>query len=295
MRLHRTGVTAPRGFRAAGVSAGIKRSGRLDLAAIVSDREGSAAGVFTTNVVRAAPVQLGIERLDRGGTGIRGIVAVSGVANALTGPAGVDAMRRAVAATERGLGLPAGSVLPACTGVIGPPLPVDRVEAALPALAEALRADPHGGDRAAQAILTTDTQPKLARARATLADGRTVTVGGIAKGSGMIAPRLGPPHATTLAFLTTDAPAAPRGLGRLLSHAADATLGMVSVDGDTSTNDTVYLVANGAAGGPPADGDPAFARAVRSVLESLARAIARDGEGATKLLTVTIDGARSRA
>jgi glutamate N-acetyltransferase / amino-acid N-acetyltransferase len=289
----RAGVTAPRGYAAGGVSAGVKRSGRPDLSAVLSDRPATAAGVFTTNRCPAAPVRIGAERLAAPGRRFRGILTVSGVANALTGRDGLDDNEAVLAAAEREFGLPPGSLLPACTGVIGPRLPVDAIQRGLPALHRALSADADGGDRAAHAILTTDTAPKQAVVRTRLADGRTVTVGGMAKGSGMIAPRLAPLHATTLAFLTTDAPASAAGLARLLGPEADRTLNMVCVDGDTSTNDTIYLLANGAVGGTEADGDPALRAAVGAVLERLSRAIARDGEGATKLLTVRVEGARS--
>jgi len=287
------GITAPNGFRAAGVASGVKRSGRSDLSLVISSSPCTAAGVFTTNRVRAAPVVLGAERLDESPSSIRGILTVSGVANALTGPEGIEDNRRLLAAAEAEFELPAGSLLPACTGVIGPRLPVDRVVSALPQLKAALEGAGDGAERAAHAILTTDTRAKVASVKARLANGTVVRVGGMAKGSGMIAPRLGPLHATTLAFLTTDAQVRPHGLARILEHETESTFNMVSVDGDTSTNDTIYLLANGEAGGAGADDDPAFAEAVHAVLESLARQVARDGEGATKLLTVRVTGARN--
>lgn len=287
------GVTAAAGYSAAGVGCGIKRSGRPDLAALVSDRPAAAAGVFTTNRVAAAPVLLGQQLLANSSAGVRGVLAISGVANAMTGAEGIEDNRQLLAAAEAALSLPAGSMLPACTGVIGPRIPVDKVLAGLPSLCQSLAAGPEGGERAAHAILTTDTRSKEAAVRVRLADGTSICVGAMAKGSGMIAPRLGPPHATTLGFLTTDATASPAGLQAILNDESEATFNMVCVDGDTSTNDTVYLLANGAAGGAPADHDPAFRAAVHSVLESLARQIARDGEGATKLLTVTVEGART--
>ena len=289
----RFGVTAPRGFRAGGVSCGIKRSGRPDLSVLLSDVDATAAGVFTTNQCKAAPVLIGAERLARAGARFRGVLTVSGVANALTGAEGIQDNEAVLAAAESTFSLPPGSLLPACTGVIGPRIPVETVVSGLGPLAASVAADASGSERAANAILTTDTCPKQVSVRTRLADGRTVWVGGMAKGSGMIAPRLAPLHATTLAFLTTDAPVSSEGLGRLLSREADRTLNMVCVDGDTSTNDSIYLLANGAAGGPPADRDPALRAAVGSVLETLARSIARDGEGATKLLTVHVEGART--
>lgn len=287
------GVTTPKGFRAGGLACGIKRSGRPDLALLLSDGPAAAAGVFTTNTVRAAPVSIGIGRISDHPDRLRGVLGVSGVANAMTGADGIADNLAVLSAAEVALGLPEGSLLPACTGVIGPRLPVDRVVGALPALGASLSADAQGGERAAHAILTTDTRAKEAAVRVRLRDGTIVRIGGMAKGSGMIAPRMAALHATTLAFLTTDAVAGPAALERTLTGAADRTFNMVSVDGDTSTNDTVYLLANGAAGGASADGDPAFRSGVESVMESLARQVARDGEGATKLLTVHVQGARN--
>lgn len=287
------GVTAAKGFAAAGVSAGIKRSGRSDLSIVVSDRPASAAGVFTTNRVPAAPVLLGRQQLLGPSDALRGILTVSGVANAMTGPEGMQDNRDLLAAAEKEFDLPAGTLLPACTGVIGPRVPVAKVVAALPALRAGVSEGIEGGERAAHAILTTDTRTKEAAVKVRLADGTVAVVGGMAKGSGMINPQMAAPHATTLAYVTTDAVVSAAGLREILAPEVEATFNMVYVDGDTSTNDTVYLMANGAAGGAPADSDPALRAAVRAVLESLARQVARDGEGATKLLTVTVSGARS--
>jgi glutamate N-acetyltransferase/amino-acid N-acetyltransferase len=293
MDVVKRGVTYPRGYRAGGVACGIKRSGRPDLSAIVSDRPAVAAGVFTTNVVKAAPVLLGEELLHTHGNEVRGILTVSGVANAMTGAEGLEDNRHVLAEAEREFGLPAGSLLPACTGVIGPRIPLPKVRGGLGPLHRQLRSGPEADRHAAHAILTTDTRAKMVAFQGRLADGTSFRLAGIAKGSGMIAPRLAAPHATTLGYLTTDARVHPGSLGRLLARAADRTFNMVSVDGDTSTNDTVYLLANGAAGGGYADEDPTFQAMIGAALEHLARAIARDGEGATKLLTVTVEGARS--
>jgi len=287
------GVTAPAAYVAGGVAAGVKRSGRPDLAIVLSDRDANAAGVFTTNCVKAAPVLLGAAMVLEQPSRVRGIFAVSGCANAMTGEEGIEDNRTILAAAESELGLPGGTLLPACTGVIGPRIPVDRIVRALPSLRGALARGVEGSERAAHAILTTDTRVKQSAVRVRLGDGTVVRVGGIAKGSGMIAPRLALPHATTLGFLTTDARVGPAALSRVLAHSAERTFNMVNVDGDMSTNDTVYLLANGAAGGESADDDTAFAGAVETVMESLARQIARDGEGATKLLTVNVEGARN--
>ncbi len=293
MELVKGGITYPHGFRASGVACGLKRSGRPDVALLVSDRPAEAAGVFTTNVVRAAPVTIGAELLQANPHGVRGVLTVSGVANAMTGAEGIADNRLLLEATESALGLPAGSVLPACTGIIGPRIPVDRVRAGLPQLLRQLKSGREADRHAAHAILTTDTRSKMVAVRGKLADGTLVRIGGMAKGSGMIAPRLAKMHATTLGYLTTDARVRPGSLDGLLGPATDRTFNMVTVDGDTSTNDTVYLLANGAAGGGYADGDPAFKELLYAALEALARSIARDGEGATKLLTVTVDGART--
>ncbi len=286
------GVTSPKGFSAGGVSCGIKRSGRPDLSILLSDGPAEAAGVFTTNLVRAAPVEIGIRRLRESATK-RGILTVSGVANALTGAEGIADNEVLLAAAERQFGVPAASLLPACTGVIGPRLPVPKAVAALGALAAATGHERADAERAAHAILTTDTRSKEVAVRVRLAGGSVVRIGGMAKGSGMISPRLARAHATTLGFVTTDARVSADRLSTLLAHGVEGTFNMVDVDGDTSTNDTVYALANGAASGPSADDDPAFAEGLYAVLESLARQVAHDGEGATKLLTVHVRGART--
>jgi glutamate N-acetyltransferase/amino-acid N-acetyltransferase len=293
MELANGGVTYPRGFSAAGVACGIKRSGRPDVALLLSDRDALGAGVFTTNSVKAAPVLLGAQRLASHPGALRGVLTVSGVANALTGPEGLEDNRSVLAAAETQFGLPAESLLPACTGVIGPRIPVPRVLAGLPRLHRELARGKEADRHAAHAILTTDTRAKMVAVRGRMADGTLVRVGGMAKGSGMIAPRLAALHATTLAYLTTDARVRPGALARILGPAADRTFNMVTVDGDTSTNDTIYLLANGAAGGAYADDDPEFRAMISFALERLARAVARDGEGATKLLTVSVSGART--
>ncbi|MDE1819683.1 MAG: bifunctional glutamate N-acetyltransferase/amino-acid acetyltransferase ArgJ [Euryarchaeota archaeon] len=285
------GITFPKGYRASGLACGIKRSLRPDLALLVSERPATVAGLFTTNRVRAAPVEI-CEGLLREHPGeARGLVVVSGVANALTGPEGLADSRRVIELAEGALKLPQGSVYHAATGVIGPRIPVERVESHLPQAVHALASDRPASTRAATAILTTDTRTKEAAVSVRLADGTRARLGGMAKGSGMIAPSVGPPHATTLAFLTTDARVSTPGWQGLLTREADRTFNMISVDGDTSTNDTVLAFANGEAGGALADDDPALARGVAYVLERLARSVARDGEGATKLLTVNVHGA----
>ncbi|HLA24946.1 MAG TPA: bifunctional glutamate N-acetyltransferase/amino-acid acetyltransferase ArgJ [bacterium] len=282
------GVTAARGFRAAGIRCGIKAS-RPDLALIVSDTLASAAGVFTTNAVKAAPVLVSMEAIQSGAA--QAVVVNSGNANACTGPQGLADAREMAALTAQALGIAEEFVLVASTGVIGIPLPMDAVRAGIPRLPAALLRD---GGAASEAILTTDAFAKTAAVRFSL-KGTSVTVGGMAKGAGMIHPQM----ATTLCVITTDAAVPAPMLRRALRAAADDTFNCISVDGDTSTNDTIFLLANGASGHAPlVEGDPesaAFAAVLTEVAGELARMVVRDGEGATKLITVTVCGARSAA
>ena len=278
------------GFRAAGVRCGIKRRG-LDLALIASDGPAAAAGVFTRSSVVGAPVELSRERVRSGRA--RAIVANSRVSNVAMGARGRVDARAMTAAAARALGCSAAEVLVASTGVIGHPLPIARIRAGLPRAVRALRSDGLGA--AARAIMTTDTIPKLA-ALHTRIEGRRVTLAGIAKGSGMIEPNL----ATMLCFLVTDAAVAPPLLRRLLRDACRTSFNRLTVDGETSTSDTVLILANGRAGHAPLRdaaslGARRFAGALAELSEALARALARDGEGATKLVTVCVSGASSAA
>jgi glutamate N-acetyltransferase / amino-acid N-acetyltransferase len=282
------GITGPLGFRAAGLHCGIKKPGLLDLALIVSERSGPIAGVFTANQVVAAPVTL--DRLHlRHGVG-RAILINSGNANACTGRRGMAAAKKTAALVARRLGRPIHEVFVGSTGVIGRALPVDRIVKALPALFDQLSG--RGGAAAARAILTTDLKPKTVVRRARI-NGRTVTIGGMAKGSGMIHPNM----ATMLGYLTTDAAIARSALQRALMQAADASFNCISVDGDTSTNDTVLCLANGMSGNRPIkEGTPAFRRFVALLTEAcvpLALAICRDGEGVTKVVKIEVTGAAS--
>ena len=282
------GITAPRGFRAAGLHCGIKKAGVLDLALIVSDRSGPIAGVFTTNQVVAAPVTL--DRLHlRQGVG-RAILINSGNANACTGRPGMAAAQRTAAVVARTLGIPLHEVFVGSTGVIGRPLPVDRIVKAVPHLFEHVSS--LGGLSAARAILTTDLKPKTIARRARI-NSRTVIIGGMAKGSGMIHPAM----ATMLGYLTTDAAITRTALQRALRQAVDESFNCISVDGDTSTNDTVLCLANGLAGNRPImEGTPAFRQFVRLLTEAcqtLALAICRDGEGVTKVVKIDVQGARN--
>jgi glutamate N-acetyltransferase/amino-acid N-acetyltransferase len=282
------GVTTARGFRASGVSAGIKANGGLDLALIVSETPAAAAAVFTTNRAQAAPIAVSRDHLSRSGALARAIVVNSGCANACTGEQGLRAAREMALETARLVGCPAEQVLVASTGVIGVALPVDKICAALPSAVHAAAAD--HGDLAARAIMTTDPFPKESAARVAIG-GREVSIGGMAKGSGMIEPMM----ATMLAFVTTDAAIPPPLLQRALCEAADETFNAITVDGECSTNDSVMVLANGASGAAVDDTTYGpFAQALRTVCHELALGIVRGGEGATKLVKVTVTGAATR-
>jgi glutamate N-acetyltransferase / amino-acid N-acetyltransferase len=267
-------VTAAKGFAAGAVHCGIRKKDRLDLALVHSLVPATGAGMFTVNRVLAAPVLVSREHLER--TQPQAIVANSGVANAATGEAGVDAARVSAQATAAKLGLEPEQVLVLSTGVIGQQLPVERVVSGITRVV--MRED--GGDDAAQAIMTTDTHAKEA-----VALGPGFTVGGMAKGSGMIHPNL----ATMLAVVTTDYPLEPGEAIEFLRPAVDASFNAISVDGECSTNDTVLLLANGASNCER--DDEAFAAALRTVCGELAKQIVADGEGATVLAEIAVRGA----
>ena len=276
------------GFRAAACFCGIKKTGKPDLALVVSDRPCVSAAVFTRNKVAAAPVIWGKALRTR--SRLRGILVNSGNANACTGAAGIEAVRRTSRAAGEALGLPADSLLIGSTGVIGVPLPVEKVVAALPGLAA--RLSPKGIPGAGEAIRTTDAFAKRG-IRTLRAGGRTITIGAIAKGAGMIAPNMG----TMLAYAFTDAALAPDDARLLLREAVGASFNRIVVDGDTSTNDTAALFANGACGLPPLRGKglAAFREALASLLLDLALMIVRDGEGATRVVRFSVAGARTDA
>ncbi|MBN2196189.1 MAG: bifunctional glutamate N-acetyltransferase/amino-acid acetyltransferase ArgJ [Polyangiaceae bacterium] len=271
-----------RGFRFAGIPAGIKKQAdALDLGLVVADQLAVVAGAFTRNLVRAAPVVVA-ERRIRSGTA-RAILVNSGNANACTGEPGMTATLETTAAVAKALGIEPDQVLPASTGVIGAVLPTARIIDALPHLVRGLG---ESAEPFSRAIMTTDRWPKLATARAGAA-----SVLGIAKGAGMIHPDVGPPQATMLAFLFTDALADQATLADALYGACDATFNAATVDGDTSTNDTVLALASGAAGVAPAATELrwAFAR----VGDALARSMVRDGEGASHVAELTVRGLAS--
>jgi glutamate N-acetyltransferase/amino-acid N-acetyltransferase len=281
------GVTAPVGFRAAGIACGIKPAGKPDLALLASDTPASAAGVFTTNVAQAAPIVVSRRHLDASGGMARAVIVNSGCANACTGPEGLEHAVQMARETGRALGCAGEEVLVASTGVIGVKLPMPKVLAGIPQAARALSLD--GGADAARAIMTTDPFPKEAAAEAMVRQ-RTFRVGGMAKGSGMIEPMM----ATMLGFLTTDAQVHPALLQRALKAAVDVTFNAISVDGECSTNDCVFVMANGASGVVLTDEDfPALVSALQHVCEPLAIGIVRGGEGATKLITIRVTGART--
>jgi acetylglutamate kinase len=280
----------PQGFKYAGVKAGLKPD-RRDLALIVSEVPASTAGVFTVNKLCAAPVAYASGRLPTGS--VRAIVANSGNANAMTGPVGAEDERAMAGAVASALGISAVDVLTASTGSIGPRLPVARIQAAAPELAAALGASPEAFTAAAEAIRTTDLTTKTAT-REIVLGGRPVVVAAIAKGSGMIHPQM----ATMLCFITTDASIAPPALQAALQNAVDDSFNTITVDGDMSTNDSVIALANGLAGAPLIEAPGAdYARlggALGEVCAELARMIAADGEGASKLLVVDVAGVPNR-
>jgi glutamate N-acetyltransferase/amino-acid N-acetyltransferase len=279
-------VTAPQGFRAAGVSCGIKATG-LDLALIVSDRPASAAGVFTLNRAQAAPVIVSRRNLATAAGHARAIVVNSGCANACTGSDGMQHAEAMAARTASSIGCAMAEVLVASTGVIGVTLDMDKVTRGISSAAASL--GPDGGSDAARAIMTTDPFPKSASVEVTTAAG-TFRVGGIAKGSGMIEPNM----ATMLAFITMDAAVDPSLLQRALKSVVDDTFNAITVDGECSTNDCVFALANGASGVVLGHDDyPVLLEALRQVCEPLAVGIVRGGEGATKLVTVQVTGATS--
>jgi glutamate N-acetyltransferase/amino-acid N-acetyltransferase len=273
-------VTAPRGFRASGVAAGLKASGRRDLGLLVSDGPATAAGLFTRNAFAAAPVEICRRRLLDGSA--QAIVANSGQANAGTGAAGLDDAEAVTAGTARTLGVRPTDVLPTSTGVIGPRLRVDTVLAGVGEAAAALGRD--GGPDFADAIRTTDTVAKQ-----TLVQANGFTVGGCAKGAGMIAPDL----ATLLVFLTTDAGCSPAVATHALRHGAAPVWNALTVDNCSSTNDTVLLLASGASGREPRPDQ--LAEAVREATRDLAAQVVADAEGASTSLVVQVEGAVSDA
>ena len=283
------GVCAPRGFRAAGVHCGIRANrDKPDLALLVSDAPASAAAVYTTNLVKGAPLLVTREHLRDGAA--RAVICNSGNANTCNAD-GVEIAEAMCGLVEEHLSMPAQEVIVASTGVIGQPLPIAPIAAGMPALCGALSHG--GGGQAARAIMTTDTFAKEYAVAFDL-DGVPCRIGGMAKGAGMIHPNM----ATLLAFLTTDAAIEPGLLAQVLQACVEGSLNMLSIDGDTSTNDMCCVLANGLAGGEmisgPGEALEAFRQALLRVLTELTRMLARDGEGATKLLECRVTGAKTQ-
>jgi glutamate N-acetyltransferase/amino-acid N-acetyltransferase len=289
-KLENTGVTIAKGYKAAGIACGIKK-GKKDLAVIYSEKDAVAAGVFTLNQVQAAPVLLCKQHLENP---IRAIVVNSGNANACTGEQGSSDACAMAANLAKALDVEAAQVMVCSTGVIGEPMPMDRVNSGLAEIAGVLGQDTQAGLDAAEAILTTDTKVKLSAYRCTLPEGE-FHIAGMAKGSGMICPNM----ATMLAFMVTDVKIERPLLQKLFAEAADHSFNVITVDGDTSTNDTAMILANGAAEGVEITEDSPFfshfKEALNMVCRELALQIVEDGEGLTKLITLTIKNAPDKA
>lgn len=286
------GVTAAKGFKAASTAAGIKYKDRQDMAMIYSQEPCRSAGTFTTNVVKAAPVKWDKNQVTNG-VPARAVVINAGIANACTGEEGMGYCGQTAGAAAQALGIPAESVLVASTGVIGMQLPMDRITAGVKAMAPLLDESLESGTGASRAIMTTDTKNKEVAVQFELG-GNTVTMGGMCKGSGMIHPNM----CTMLSFVTTDAAISKELLQEALSQDIRDTYNMISVDGDTSTNDTVLLLANGLAGNreitEKGEDYHTFCRALKIVNETLAKKMAGDGEGCTALFEVKIVGAETK-
>lgn len=292
MKQIKGGITVVPGFEAAAAAAQIKYEGRTDMALIYSSVPCVAAGNFTTNVVKAAPVKWDQKIVKQGGA-VQAIIVNSGIANACTGEEGMQYCEETAQTAAEVFGIQKEQVLVSSTGVIGKQLPMEKIQAGIHMLAQAKGNDKLCGAEAAEAILTTDTHKKEAAVQLEIG-GKTVTIGAMAKGSGMIHPNM----CTMLSFLVTDAVIEKEVLQKVLSEDVEETYNMISVDGDTSTNDTVLFLANGLAQNasicPGTEEYKAFAAAVHTINEQLAKAIAGDGEGATALLEVEVVGAADK-
>ena len=286
------GVTAAKGFEAAAAAAAIKYQGRTDMALVYSEKPCHAAGTFTTNLVKAAPVKWD-QKIVKESPYAQAVIVNSGIANACTGEEGMGYCKETAEEAAKVLGVPENAVLVASTGVIGMQLPMDRLKKGISLLKEAKGSTLEHGTAASKAIMTTDTVNKEIAVQVKLG-GKTVTVGGMCKGSGMIHPNM----CTMLAFVTTDANISKEMLQKCVSNDVKATFNMISVDGDTSTNDTLLVLANGMAENPEITEEnedyKAFAKALNTVNTWLAKKMAGDGEGATALFEVKIVGAESK-
>lgn len=279
----------PRGFRFGAACAGLKQSGRADFALIVADRPASAAAAFTANKVTAAPLMVDKEHLRATANKVRVVAINAGNANCAAGQAGIDAARSVCADAARLFGCAAEEVFPSSTGIIGVPLPAEKISAVLPGLAGSLGSELDHFQQVAQAILTTDTVDKTAFARYQAGE-HEVRIAALCKGAGMIHPQL-VPHATMLVYILTDAAAEPEVLDGYLRRSVELSFNRISIDGDTSTNDTVLMLASGTSGATLTAGDAEFAAALNHVCTSLARQIVADGEGATHVAELRIEGA----
>ncbi|HZD50370.1 MAG TPA: bifunctional glutamate N-acetyltransferase/amino-acid acetyltransferase ArgJ [Silvibacterium sp.] len=283
----------PRGFRFAAVKAGLKPSGNLDFAVAVADKPAAAAAMFTANRVKAAPLTVGSRHVARSSGRVRVVIVNAGNANCATGEAGMEACERVCAAAAETFGIQGHEVFPSSTGIIGVPLPAEKLVGALPEVQRTLAADVAHFSDFARAIMTTDTRPKAAHAWVDVA-GTQVRIAGVCKGAGMIHPQLVPHaamHATMLVYLFTDAAIAPGDLDTLLQDAIEPSFNRISIDGDTSTNDTVLLLASGASGANVDSRHPAFRIALEDVCLSLAKQIVGDAEGGTHVVELQIEGA----
>ncbi len=292
MKVFEGGVTAAKGFKAAGAVAEIKYKDRKDMALVVSSVPANVAGTFTSNVVKAAPVLWDRDIVEHSGTA-RAIVINSGIANACTGAEGKRVCEETAKAAGELLGVPEKEVLVASTGVIGMQIDTEKLRNGLSLLVPALGDTPEKGTEAAEAIMTTDTRSKQAAVTFEIG-GKSVTVGGMCKGSGMIHPNM----CTMLAFVTTDCDISPELLRKSAKDSVEDSFNMISVDGDTSTNDTFLILANAEACNPPITEENedyrSFVKALRLVTETLAKKMAGDGEGATALVESKVEGAASR-
>jgi glutamate N-acetyltransferase/amino-acid N-acetyltransferase len=288
----------PRGFRFAAVKAGIKPSGKADFAVAVADHGASAAAMYTSNRVQAAPITVGRRHLERSGGRVRVVAVNAGNANCATGAVGIAACEQVCRAAAEHFECTGHEVFPSSTGIIGVPLPWEKLVAALPAVKSELAGDAVAFAGFAQAILTTDTRAKVAHASFDV-DGKTVRIAGVCKGAGMIHPRLVPAgsglHATMLVYLFTDAVVEPGALDGFLRDAVEVSFNRISIDGDTSTNDTVLLLASGASGVTVGAPDAEFAGALTGVCTALAKQVVTDGEGVTHLVELEVEGAASDA
>lgn len=291
-------LVIPRGYRFGATKAGLKASGRTDFALIVADAPASAAAVFTSNRVTAAPLILDKQHLTATGGKVRVVAINAGNANCATGQAGLDAAKATCDAAAHLFHCKSEEVFPSSTGVIGKPLPAEKLIDAMPLLAASMGNESDHFTEVAQAIMTTDLVEKTAFARLEVAgpDGTVmeICIAGVGKGSGMIHPQL-VPHATMLVYILTDAAIEPEVLNEYLRPAIEVSFNRISVDGDTSTNDTVLLLASGASGATIGRGDPAFATALTQVCTSLARQIVADGEGVSHVVELRVEGAANDA